>query len=206
MQSVLLNGEYITPSKVVCIGRNYVEHIAELNNEIPTEPVIFVKPNSAISTELSSHPIDAIHYEAELSFIIKNNQFVAAGIGLDLTKREVQTRLKEKGLPWERAKAFDKSAVFSEFVLLKHDNDSVQSLSLVLLINDQIIQQANYDLMIYKPVDIVKQVSEFMTFENNDILMTGTPKGVGKINKGDRFTGQLFAQDKLLLTKTWTVL
>ncbi|TEW54355.1 FAA hydrolase family protein [Psychromonas sp. RZ22] len=204
MQSVLLNGQKITPSKVVCIGRNYVEHIEELNNEVPTEPVIFVKPNSAISDEIATHPIDAVHYEAELSLIIKDNQFMAAGIGLDLTKREVQSRLKEKGLPWERAKAFDKSAVFSEFVSLDNTND-VKLLRLVLLINDQVIQQADYDLMIYKPADIVKQVSEFMSFENNDILMTGTPKGVGKINLGDRFTSQLYNQDELLITQTWVV-
>lgn len=203
MQTVLLNGQKITPSKVVCIGRNYVEHIAELNNEVPTEPVIFVKPNSAISTEISTHPVETIHYEAELSLIVENKQFVGAGIGLDLTKREVQSVLKNKGLPWERAKAFDGAAVFSEFV--KIDN-KVESLSLVLLINDQVIQQANYDLMIYKPAQIVEAVSNFMSFENNDVLMTGTPKGVGKVNQGDQFTGQLYDQNKLLLTQSWTVL
>ena len=203
MQTILLNGQQITPSKVVCIGRNYVEHIAELNNEVPTEPVIFVKPNSAISTDIKTHAVDAIHYEAELSLIIENNQFIGAGIGLDLTKREVQSVLKSKSLPWERAKAFDASAVFSEFVAI---DNKVESLSLVLLINDDIIQQANYELMIYKPAQIVVAVNEFMSFETNDILMTGTPKGVGKVNKGDRFTGQLYDQDKLLLTQTWTVL
>jgi len=203
MQTVLLNGQKITPSKVVCIGRNYVEHITELNNEVPTEPVIFIKPNSAISTEIKTHPVDVIHYEAELSLIVENNQFIAVGIGLDLTKREIQSVLKSKSLPWERAKAFDGSAVFSEFV--KIDN-KVQSLSLVLLINDQVIQQANYDLMIYKPAQIVAAVSDFMSFENNDILMTGTPKGVGKVNQGDQFTGQLYDQNKLLLTQSWTVL
>lgn len=203
MQTVLLSGQKITPLKVVCIGRNYVEHIAELNNEVPTEPVIFVKPNSAISTEIKIHPVDTIHYEAELSLIVENNQFIGVGIGLDLTKREIQSVLKSKGLPWERAKAFDGSAVFSEFV--KIDN-KVESLSLVLLINDQVIQQANYDLMIYKPAQIVDAVSDFMSFENHDILMTGTPKGVGKVNQGDQFTGQLYAQNKLLLTQSWTVL
>ena len=202
MQSVLLNGQPITPSKVVCIGRNYVEHIEELNNEVPTEPVIFVKPNSAISSDLVTHPLDAVHYEAELSLIVENNQFIGAGIGLDLTKREVQSVLKSKGLPWERAKAFDQSAVFSAFTRI---DNNVETLRLVLLINDQVIQQANYDLMIYKPAEIVKAVSEFMSFENNDVLMTGTPKGVGKINVGDIFVGNLYDQDKLLLTQTWTV-
>ncbi|MEJ6078265.1 fumarylacetoacetate hydrolase family protein [Vibrio sp. 1-Bac 57] len=203
MQSVLLNGKTITPSKVVCIGRNYVEHIAELNNEVPTEPVIFVKPNSAIAADIKTHAVDAIHYEAEISFIVENNQFIGVGIGLDLTKREVQSVLKSKSLPWERSKAFDASAVFSEFVSFEHQ---VDSLSLVLSINDQVIQQANYELMIYKPLQIVQAVNEFMSFETNDILMTGTPKGVGKVNQGDKFTGQIFDQGKLLLTQTWTVL
>jgi len=203
MQSVLLDGQIITPSKVVCIGRNYVEHINELNNEVPTEPVIFVKPNSAITSEISTHSTEQVHYEAEISFLIENNSFVGAGIGLDLTKREIQSVLKSKSLPWERAKAFDGSAVFSEFV--KIDN-KIDTLSLTLSINEQIIQRANYQLMIYKPAEIVQAVSQFMSFENNDILMTGTPKGVGKINKGDRFTGQLFDKDKLLITKTWVVL
>ncbi|WP_413692851.1 fumarylacetoacetate hydrolase family protein [Psychromonas sp. KJ10-2] len=203
MQTVLFDGQPISPSKVVCIGRNYVEHIAELNNEVPTEPVIFVKPNSAISTEIKTHAVDAIHYEAEISFLMDNNQFVGVGIGLDLTKREVQSVLKSKSLPWERAKAFDASAVFSEFVSFEQP---VDSLSLVLFINDQVIQQANYQLMIYKPAEIVTAVNEFMSFEKHDILMTGTPKGVGKINQGDKFTGQIFSQDTLLVSQSWTVL
>jgi len=203
MQTVLFDGQPISPSKVVCIGRNYVEHIAELNNEVPTEPVIFVKPNSAISTEIKTHAVDAIHYEAEISFLMDDNQFVGVGVGLDLTKREVQSVLKSKSLPWERAKAFDASAVFSEFVSFEQ---SVDSLSLVLSINDQVIQQANYQLMIYKPAEIVTAVDEFMSFEKHDILMTGTPKGVGKINQGDKFTGQIFSQDTLLVSQTWSVL
>ena len=202
MQSVLLNEQKITPSKVVCIGRNYVEHIEELNNEVPTEPVIFIKPNSAISSDIKTHATDAVHYEAEISFIIENNQFIGAGIGLDLTKREVQSTLKAKGLPWERAKGFDKSAVFSEFVRL---NNKIETLRLVLSINNVTIQQASYDLMIYKPSQILEAVSEFMSFENGDILMTGTPKGVGKINLGDEFIGQLYDNDRLLVTKTWVV-
>lgn len=203
MQTVLFDGQPISPSKVVCIGRNYVEHIAELNNEVPTEPVIFVKPNSAISTEIKTHAVDAIHYEAEISFLMDNNQFVGVGVGLDLTKREVQSVLKSKSLPWERAKAFDASAVFSEFVSFEQP---VESLSLVLSINDHVIQQANYPLMIYKPAEIVTAVKEFMSFEKFDILMTGTPKGVGKINSGDKFTGQIFSQDALLVSQSWTVL
>lgn len=203
MQSIVLDGQTIIPSKVVCIGRNYVEHIHELNNEVPSEPVIFVKPNSAVSDQIISSEVTAIHYEAEISLLVKDGKFIAAGIGLDLTKREIQSALKTKGLPWERAKAFNQSAIFSEFVSLQHHE--LSSLSLTLSINGELTQQADYQLMIYKPEQILANVSEFMDFENNDILMTGTPKGVGKINQGDSFVAQLFAGEELLVSQTWTV-
>lgn len=201
MQAVCFNGKMISPSKVVCIGRNYVAHIKELNNEHPTAPVIFVKPNSAISDQIIAHGVDAIHYEAELSFVIQHNKIVGVGIGLDLTKREVQTVLKAKGLPWERAKGFDQSAVFTAFIRI-HEIDSLR---LVLSKNHHVVQQASIDLMIYKPKDIIENVSEFMTFENDDILMTGTPEGVGEIHQGDCFVAKLFDEKELLLTHQWVV-
>ena len=111
MKTIQLNNKAITPSKIVCIGRNYVEHIKELDNETPSEPVIFCKPNSAISDEIDLDKNDEIHYEGEICFVVMNNQLAGVGFGLDLTKREVQSKLKTKGLPWERAKAFDGSAV-----------------------------------------------------------------------------------------------
>lgn len=202
MQSVLLNGESVTPSKVVCIGRNYVDHIKELNNEVPIEPVIFIKPNSAIATDICIHEVDAIHYEAELSFITDGKQFIAAGIGLDLTKRDVQSLLKKKGLPWERAKAFDGAAVFSAFVSIP---SRIECLSFELFINGTRVQQANYDLMIYKPQQILQEVNAFMSFSSHDILMTGTPKGVGKIKRGDFFVGRVYDQDKILIEQCWAV-
>lgn len=202
MRSILLNGQRLTPSKVVCIGRNYVEHIHELNNEVPSEPVIFVKPNSAITEQMLSSELDEIHYEAEISLLVEQGKFVAAAIGLDLTKRQVQSQLKAKGLPWERAKAFDNSAVFSEFVNI---SEQLQELSLTLSINGELTQQANYELMIYKPSEILNNVSEFMSFADNDILMTGTPKGVGKIKRGDIFEAKLFNGDQLLLSHQWQV-
>ena len=118
MKSVIVDNKAITPTKIICIGRNYVEHIAELGNEIPDEMVVFNKPNSAISTELLSFHQEPLHYEAELCFVIKNQKFCSFGIGLDLTKRGLQSKLKAKGLPWERAKSFDGSAVFSDFVAI----------------------------------------------------------------------------------------
>lgn len=201
MRSVTLNNNKLEPSKVVCIGRNYVEHIKELNNDFPSEPVIFVKPNSAICDQIVSSEKDEIHYEAELSFIVKNSKITAVGLGLDLTKRVVQSALKEKGLPWERAKAFDNSAVFSGFVEMQ----SITDLRLELWINGKLQQTGDIDLMIYKPSQIISNVSEFMSFEDGDILMTGTPKGVGKIQKGDIFIGKVFDQKKNLINKTWTV-
>ena len=117
MQSVKWNKEVFTPSKIICVGRNYAAHIAELNNETPTNMVLFAKPNSAITDSLNSeHLGEALHYETELCFLVKDKQLAAVALGLDLTKRGLQSTLKEKGLPWERAKAFNGSALFTEFV------------------------------------------------------------------------------------------
>ena len=202
MNSIFVDKSQVFPSKVVCIGRNYVAHINELNNEIPSHPVIFVKPNSAICDEIISGVDDVIHYESEISFVITNNEIIAVGFGLDLTKRALQSELKVKGLPWERAKAFDKSAVFSKFVPF---SEKTENLSLQLLINGQIIQQANVDLMIYKPLQIIKDVAKFMSFFDGDILMTGTPKGVGELFAHDSFVGRIFFGEDLLIEQQWIV-
>ncbi|MGB5445082.1 MAG: fumarylacetoacetate hydrolase family protein [Psychromonas sp.] len=202
MQKINIDGKPFTPSKVVCIGRNYVDHIKELNNEVPSEAVIFVKPNSAIFEQIVCDDSEPVHYEAEISFVIHGGQISAVGFGLDLTKRALQSRLKDKGLPWERAKAFDKSAVFSDFVSF---SGSVQGLSLQLVINDTLTQQADYALMINKPVEIINEVSSFMTFEDGDILMTGTPKGVGQLFKNDHFIGRIYEGETLLIEQHWTV-
>ena len=116
MNTVVVGNRVVVPSKVVCVGRNYVAHIKELNNEIPEDMVLFIKPNSAISDVLKSFHHEAIHYEAELCFLFEGGVFIAVGLGLDLTKRSLQSELKAKGLPWERAKAFDGSAVMSQFI------------------------------------------------------------------------------------------
>ncbi|MDO6527388.1 fumarylacetoacetate hydrolase family protein [Motilimonas sp. 1_MG-2023] len=202
MNGVLVDGETVYPSKVVCIGRNYVAHIQELGNETPEQPVIFVKPNSAIAKVLCTCAHDEVHYEAEMTFVVQSGQLNAVGFGLDLTKRALQSALKAKGLPWERAKAFDKSAVFSQFVPFKGD---VSELRMELYINEQLIQLATYDLMIHKPADIVAEVSSFMTLNDSDLLMTGTPKGVGKLNVGDQFVGKIFQQKTLLVEHSWQV-
>lgn len=205
MQTLFVNDNAITPSKVVCIGRNYADHIAELNNEVPSEPVIFVKPNSAIATELRAGNEqgdgEAIHYEGEISFLVTDGKLSAVGFGLDLTKRAVQSRLKAKGLPWERAKSFDGAAVFSGFAAF--DGDSSE-LSLELYINDTLIQEGGYPLMLHKPEALLDEVQRFMSFENGDVLMTGTPAGVGIVDRGDVFHGKILRQGKLIVEARWT--
>jgi len=199
---VRLDGKVLFPSKIVCIGRNYVEHIKELGNEIPAEPVIFIKPNSSLADNIRSGAPGEIHYEGEISFIIRCGQTVAVGFGLDLTRRELQSRLKAKGLPWERAKAFDGAAVFSEFVSYSGE---VGDLRLELHINERLVQQGGCDLMIYKPADIIAEVKDFLSFEDGDIVMTGTPAGVGEVRAGDRFEGKILAGDELVTRASWVV-
>ena len=202
MRSVLLDGVEIYPSKIVCVGRNYVEHIRELNNEMPTEPVIFIKPNSSISEELNSSSDEEIHYEGEITFLVLFDELAGVGFGLDLTKRAVQTNLKAKGLPWERSKAFDRSAVFSEFVAFEGETDTLR---MELWINGQLVQQGSYELMLNKPEALLQEVGRFLTLEEGDLLMTGTPSGVGKLNVGDRFTGRVYSDQRMLLEQSWVV-
>lgn len=200
MNHIELDKTKLYPTKVICIGRNYVEHIQELNNEMPTEPVIFMKPNSAISASLNVDEKTPIHYEGELCFLIKNDRFYGIGFGLDLTKRELQTSLKSKGLPWERAKAFDKSAVFSDFIQCESD---IENYKIELFINEQLIQHADYELMIHKPETLLKEIQSFCTLEDGDIIMTGTPKGVGVVHLGDTFTAKVYYQNKLVINQSW---
>ena len=202
LNNVIFKGQRITPSKVVCVGRNYVDHIKELDNTIPTEPVIFIKPNSAISSELVLQGNDEIHYESEIAFLVDAGQLVGVGLGLDLTKRQVQNELKAKGLPWERAKAFDQSAVFSEFVPITGDIDA---LNLELNINGQLQQKGGCSMMLYHPNDLLEEINSFMTLEDGDIVMTGTPAGVGQVHAGDDFTGRIYSGDKRLLEVQWSV-
>lgn len=204
MNKILLNDKEMIPSKVVCIGRNYVDHIKELNNEIPENMVFFIKPNSAISQKLIfPQNQTSCHYEAEISFLIKEDKIVAVGFGLDLTLREIQSKLKEKGLPWERAKAFDNSAVFSKFVEFKQD---ISKLGIELFINDELKQKGDYSLMINKPDEIIKEAKIFLSFEDGDILMSGTPKGVGEFKKGDIFVGKILYDKKVIIEEKFEVL
>jgi 2-keto-4-pentenoate hydratase/2-oxohepta-3-ene-1,7-dioic acid hydratase in catechol pathway len=201
MQSVNVHGKLSQPSKIVCVGRNYVAHIRELRNKIPDSMVVFNKPNSAITNTLRSH-IDnqTLHYESELAFIVEKGILSAVGFGLDLTKRELQTELKEKGLPWERAKSFDGAALFSDFVTLIGD---IELLSLRLEVNGEQRQAGGVHMMIHKPDAIVEEVAQFTTLEDGDIIMTGTPSGVGEIRPQERFEGQVLLSDKPIVSASW---
>jgi 2-keto-4-pentenoate hydratase/2-oxohepta-3-ene-1,7-dioic acid hydratase in catechol pathway len=204
MNKIVLDNSEIFPSKVVCIGRNYMDHIAELNNEVPEEMVFFIKPNSAITNRLIfPKEQNSCHYEAEISFLIEDNKITGLAFGLDLTLREVQSKLKEKGLPWERAKSFDNAAVFSKFVSFSGD---ISKLEIELYINDELKQKGDYSLMINKPDEIIKEASSFLSFEDGDILMSGTPKGVGSFKIGDVFVGRIIYDEKIIIEERYEVL
>ncbi|MBD1574590.1 fumarylacetoacetate hydrolase family protein [Vibrio sp. S17_S38] len=201
MNSIIVDGKKIKPSKVVCVGRNYVEHVKELNNVIPDAMVVFNKPNSSITTTLRAFHQEPLHYEGEICFVIKNKKIQAVGFGLDLTKRELQSNLKVKQLPWERAKAFNGSAVLSKFVSISDGN--WQGLSLELLINGVKVQAGGVNQMLYTPDHIVQDILSYSSLENGDVIMTGTPSGVGVVHQGDIFTGRIKQYEHVLLEAQW---
>ena len=200
MNFVNFENQSIIPSKIICIGRNYVDHITELGNEVPDEMVVFLKTNSAISSKLQSYHQEPLHYEAELCFLYQQGRFTAVAIGLDLTKRNLQAKLKAKGLPWERAKSFNGAAVFSDFVTL---NTVTDNLTLELSINGDVVQAGGVALMMFKPDDILSQLQTFINLEDGDIVMTGTPKGVGQIIAGSKFVGKVKRGDETLVCADW---
>lgn len=202
MKTVHFNSVLVTPSKVICIGRNYIEHIRELDNEIPSTMVVFNKPNSAISNQLRFFTPDT-RFEGEICFLMMEGKIAGIGFGLDLTKADLQNYLKSKGLPWERAKGFDGSAVFGDFIPFE---TPFESLRMTLHINDILAQEASYDLMIYKPLTMIEEIGSFMSFEDGDIIMSGTPKGVNTYNIGDKFIGRIYRDNLLLLESQWSVI
>lgn len=201
MTTILVDNKKQKPSKVVCVGRNYAEHVKELNNAMPDQMVVFNKPSTSITNQLNSFHQEPLHYEGEICFSIKNGEIHAVGFGLDLTKRELQSQLKAKQLPWERAKAFDGSAVLSKFVSLKGGN--WQGLSLELLINGLRVQAGGVMNMMYTPDDILSEVKSYTTLNNGDVIMTGTPSGVGVVHEGDIFTARIKQYDQLRIETQW---
>jgi 5-carboxymethyl-2-hydroxymuconate isomerase len=191
--------------KIVCVGRNYVEHIQELGNDIPEKPVLFLKPPSAViySGEKIIYPSISqdMHHEVELVLLIGNtiknadlqsaeNSIIAYGVGLDMTLRDVQNELKKKGHPWTLAKCFDTSAVISDFVM-KSDFQLSLDDEIYLKVNNEFRQKDKLEKMIFKPAELVQYVSSVMTIEKGDLIFTGTPKGVSKVNRGDKLEAGL---------------
>jgi 2-keto-4-pentenoate hydratase/2-oxohepta-3-ene-1,7-dioic acid hydratase in catechol pathway len=202
MRTIRFNNNTIAPSKVVCIGRNYVEHIYELGNEIPENMVLFNKPNSAITNRLKFYQSDC-RFEGEICFLVIDNKFQGIGFGLDLTKANIQNHLKAKGLPWERAKGFDGSCVLGKFIPL---DGNLETLEMKLYINENLQQHATYDLMIYKPLEILEEIQTFMSLEDGDIIMSGTPKGVASYTKGDIFRAEIYMDGECIIQEIFEVL
>lgn len=201
MGEIQVEEKKVKVGKVLCVGRNYVEHIHELDNAIPEQMVVFNKPSSSISATLHSFHQETLHYEAEICFLIQNGQYAAVGLGLDLTKRGLQSTLKKQGLPWERAKAFDGSVVFSRFVSL--EGIDINDLNLELLINCVHVQKGHVKQMLYPPFTILDELSSYTRLEDGDVVMTGTPKGVGEVHQGDVFLGRLKCGDVTLFETEW---
>ncbi|WP_436323627.1 fumarylacetoacetate hydrolase family protein [Vibrio cidicii] len=201
MHPIYLGNKKLQPSKVLCVGRNYVEHIKELDNALPEQMVLFHKPATSVTSSLSSFHQEPLHYEAEICFVVEDGQYTGVGIGLDLTKREIQTYLKGKGLPWERAKAFDGSAVMSRFVSLA--GLDVVDLNLELFINCVRVQKGHVNQMLYSPQAILAELKGYVTLQDGDIVMTGTPQGVGVVHKGDVFLGRLKCGEHTLIEIEW---
>ena len=197
--------------KIICIGRNYIDHAKELGNDIPDEPVIFMKPKSAL---LQPHTpfyypefTNELHYEIELVLrICKNGKYItenqaasyynAITVGIDFTARDIQEELKKKGLPWEKAKAFDNSAIIGKFIDVAPKTD-LSKVNFSLLKNKEIVQKGNAADMIFSFAEIIANVSQYFSLNIGDYIFTGTPAGVGECVVGDELEG--FYEDQNLL-------
>ncbi len=197
--------------KIICVGRNYAAHAVELNNDLPTEPLIFMKPDTAVLRNHKPfyHPAftENIHHEVELVLKIGRNgrhiqpEFAASyithiGIGLDFTARDLQDKLKKAGHPWELAKGFDHSAVLGEFLPSDEFTDW-NNIGFGLKKNGQWVQQGNTSDLIFSFETIISYVSRYFTLKTGDYIFTGTPEGVSKINEGDKL--EAFIGEKKLL-------
>jgi 2-keto-4-pentenoate hydratase/2-oxohepta-3-ene-1,7-dioic acid hydratase in catechol pathway len=189
--------------KIICIGRNYVKHAQELNHDVPTEPVFFMKPDSALSKDNKPFFLpdfsNEIHHEIEL--VIKINRlgknieakfahryYDEIGLGIDFTARDIQRQLIEKGLPWEKSKGFDSSAVLGKF-LLREEIGDMGKISFSLKRNGEVVQSGDSQLMIFPFDTIIEHVSKYVTLKIGDLIYTGTPAGVGPVAIGDRLEG-----------------
>lgn len=195
--------------KLICIGRNYAAHIEELKNERPVEPVVFIKPDSSILPKEQDFYIpefsNDIHYEVEVLVKINkvgkhiSEQFAhkyydEIGLGIDFTARDLQAKLKEKGLPWEKAKGFDGSAVIGKW-MPKNTYENIDKMDFSLLKNGEKVQNGNTSLMLWKIDELIAHVSTYFMLKKGDILFTGTPAGVGKVSPNDYLSGRLEGEE-----------
>ena len=191
--------------KLICIGRNYTKHIEELENEKPKEPVVFIKPDTAILLKKQPFFIpdfsNDVHHEVEV--LVKINKvgkhiskkfahkyYNEIGLGIDFTARDLQNKLKEKGLPWEKAKSFDGAAVIGNWMQKSKFND-LNNLNFKLLKNDECVQTGNTSHMLWKIDALIEYISKYFTLKIGDVIFTGTPAGVGKVIANDILTGYL---------------
>ena len=194
--------------KIICIGRNYAKHIEELANERPSSPVVFLKPDSAILPKKNPFFIppfsNDVHYEVEVLVKIKkvgkhiatkfaHKYYDEIGLGIDFTARDVQAKCKEKGLPWEKAKAFDGSAVVGQFY--PKEQFDLGNLKFQLYKNNEIVQDGNTNAMLWKTDELISYVSQYFTLKKGDIIFTGTPAGVGKVLANDVLKGFLEGEE-----------
>lgn len=195
----------VSVGKIVCVGRNYAEHAKELGNEVPAEPILFLKPASAMIYSggkiISPSFSKELHHEIELVLLIGKNikdcsleeaesAITGFGVGLDMTARDVQAVLKKEGKPWTLAKCFDTSAVVSDFI--SKDNYAPDLGEVISLnVNGELRQSEKLNMMIFPPAELVKYISSVMTLEEGDLVFTGTPAGVGKVVKGDKLEGSI---------------
>ncbi|PJA99971.1 MAG: FAA hydrolase family protein [Ignavibacteriales bacterium CG_4_9_14_3_um_filter_30_11] len=199
------SNQKVPVGKIVCVGRNYTEHAKELGNVVPEKPIVFLKPNSSLifSGDKIVYPSfsNDMHHEVELVLLINEtikdgnlseaeNAIAGYGVGLDMTLRDVQNKLKEQGHPWTIAKGFDTSAVVSDFIS-KKDYALTLEEQISLSVNGDIKQNEILNKMIFPPAEIVEYLSSLMTLEKGDIIFTGTPKGVGKVKKGDNIFAEI---------------
>lgn len=192
--------------KIICIGRNYVAHARELNNELPTEPVIFMKPDSALLRNDDPFYIpdwsNDLHHEVELIVKISklgksierefaSRYYSEVGLGIDFTARDLQNKLKDKGLPWEKAKAFDHSAVICKEFIPIDSLPNRDAINFRLDINGKTVQEGNTSLMIFPIDELIAHISKYFTLKIGDLIYTGTPAGVGPVRIDDRLEGYL---------------
>ena len=192
--------------KIICVGRNYTEHIEELKNERPEHPILFLKPDTAILLKKQAFFIptfsDDVHYEAEVLVRINrvgkhiqkkfaHKYYDEIGLGIDFTARDLQEQLKQKGLPWEKAKSFDGAAVIGEKWISKSNFEDVDNINFRLQKNGEEVQNGSTSHMLWKIDELIEYISQYFTLKIGDVIFTGTPAGVGRVNVNDELAGFL---------------